>query len=307
MGLLVISARNRLQVFVLPEDIVARCHLGTRRDLVPVRTLGGVAPMEFGFYNDSGCMAFADGCEATTALLLVTDTGISGCGTVHVIDVVRGTHVGYVAAPGTIRSPQGVATQNSLAAVSSHTSVRVFEGSGATWTSVRTITVATNIGGLRFTADGLGLVVPEYYHGGLRVFSVTAEDNSPCSDVEQLHYPLDVEEWDICPDGDGGMRAGWVVCDYRGLVAVSGTNEKAKRRGLGFYPFALAVVPGLGLLMARHDTGVQFFAAPDAVAMAAMSLCKVAWMVAVCRGLVASAATARRSHDGDDQETYRFS
>jgi hypothetical protein len=42
------------------------------------------------------------------------------------------------------------------------------------------------------------------------------------------------------------------------------------------------VSPGLGLVV-RHDTGVQFFATPDAVAMASMSLWKVAWMTAVCR------------------------
>jgi hypothetical protein len=46
---------------------------------------------------------------------------------------------------------------------------------------------------------------------------------------------------------------------------------------------ALALLPGLGPVV-RHATGVQFFATPYAVAMAAMSFCKVAWMVAVCRG-----------------------
>ena len=47
---------------------------------------------------------------------------------------------------------------------------------------------------------------------------------------------------------------------------------------------ALATVPGLGLAV-RHCTGVQFFATPDAIAMAAMSSCKVAWMAAVRRGM----------------------
>jgi hypothetical protein len=164
LGLLVISSSGKLQVFALPEDI-ARDY-GVPRELVHVRTLGGVAPMEFGFYNNSGYMAFTDGCgEAIfNRLLLVTDTGRGVSDAVHVVDVVRGTHLGYVAAPGTIMSPRGSATRKSLAAVSCWESepgndvVRVFECNCGTWTAVRTIAVAAT--GLRFTADGLGLVVP---------------------------------------------------------------------------------------------------------------------------------------------------
>jgi len=101
-----------------------------------------------------------------------------------------------------------------------------------------------------------------------------------------LHESLvDVEECEIRPEGDDGGRAGMVICHASGLVAVSGTNEKkATRRDLDLNCHALALMPGLGLLVVRHDTGVQFFATPDAVAMAVMSPCKVAWMVAVCRG-----------------------
>ena len=146
-NMLVISSCDRLQVFALPDDIVAIGVMGTPRDLTHVRTLGGVAPMEFQFSFFSGYLAFTDGCdEATTALLLVTDGGgRSCCGAVHVIDVVHGTHMGYVAAPGTIRWPRGVTTRKSLAAsscwnsVRSVRSVRVFEGSGGTWTAVRMI------------------------------------------------------------------------------------------------------------------------------------------------------------------------
>jgi len=135
LGLLVISCCNTLQVFVLPEDIVARCHV--QSELVHVRTLGGVAPMEFQFNYSSGFMAFADGCGNATSgrLLLVTDFGKSGFGAVHVIDVLRGTHVGYVAAPGTIMWAASVTSRNSLAAVSCCNNNRpvvcVFEGSDA--------------------------------------------------------------------------------------------------------------------------------------------------------------------------------
>ena len=305
LGLLVISSSSKLHVFALPEDIIARSDLGTPWELAHVRTLGGVAPMEFGFCNGSGHMAFTDGCcgEATTTpLVLVTETGKSGRGTsaVHVIDVVRGTHVGYVAAPGTIILPFGVAARKSLAAISCwkdvHT-VRVFEGSSGTWTAVRKI--AADALGLRFTADGLGLVVADYFNGRVSIFC--AKDGSFLRHIALLPadvYPRDVEQ---CVIDDGST--GWVICHSSGLLAVADTDAGtvvAKRRDVGFYPLALAVVPGLGLLVLRHDTGVHFLATPDAVAMAAMSACKVAWMVSVCRGLGAR----RLCDDFDlDQET----
>jgi hypothetical protein len=107
---------------------------------------------------------------------------------------------------------------------------------------------------------------------------------------------MDVEECAI--RDDGGMRAGWVVCEYRGLVAVTDNARDASNTDVvtgwrGDNCSALAVVAGLGLLMVRHGTGVQFLATPDAVAMASMSLCKVAWMVAACRGLFVSAIARR--------------
>ncbi len=58
-------------------------------------------------------MAFTG--PVTSRLLLLTDAGHDA---VHVIDVAEGLHVGYVAAPGTIAGPRGVAARDSLVAVS---------------------------------------------------------------------------------------------------------------------------------------------------------------------------------------------
>ena len=57
-------------------------------------------------------------------------------------------------------------------------------------------------------------------------------------------------------------------------------------------PTSLAVVPGLGLV-AREllEQRLQVFATPSAVAMAAMSPHRVAWMVAVARGLAHASST----------------
>jgi hypothetical protein len=52
------------------------------------------------------------------------------------------------------------------------------------------------------------------------------------------------------------------------------------------FPVALAVVPGLGLVVRELDgCRLQVFATPDTIAMAAMSHVRVAWMVVVARGV----------------------
>jgi DNA-directed RNA polymerase beta subunit len=54
-------------------------------------------------------MAFTG--PATSRLLLLTDAGHNA---VHIIDVAGRAHMGYVAAPGTISGPRGVAARGSL-------------------------------------------------------------------------------------------------------------------------------------------------------------------------------------------------
>ncbi len=119
LGLLVTSsaAANTLSVFTLPPSIAAGAE--GRSGLVPVCTLGGAsspAPMQFKFVYkaySSGWMAFTG--PATVRLLVVTDAGHHA---VHVIDVAGRVHVGYVAAPGAIAGPRGVAARGSMLAVS---------------------------------------------------------------------------------------------------------------------------------------------------------------------------------------------
>jgi hypothetical protein len=182
LGLLVTSSSddNTLSVFALPHCSGVVAGAGAGAGLALVCTLGGAsspAPMQFKFNDgndDSGWMAFTG--PATSRLLLVADHGHDA---VHVINVVGRVHVGYVAAPGTIAGPRGVAARGSLVAISAWKKwgsgdhvVRVFEGSGAMWTAVRE--VAGGFGGpgtahgqlhapygLRFTGDGTGLAVAD--------------------------------------------------------------------------------------------------------------------------------------------------
>jgi hypothetical protein len=263
------------------------------------------------FYN-SGWMAFTG--PATSRLLLVTDAGHNA---VHVIDVAGRVHVGYVAAPGTVAGPRGVAARGSLGAVSAwegHGSadhvVRLFEGSGAMWTAVRVL--AGGFGGpgcadgqlnqpfgLRFTHDGTGLAVADAWNGRLSLFHV--EDGSFARHVATgLDDPMDVEECD----------GGWlVVSDTIEFVGgdVDVGRPRARLTNFGFGdrkdsvcdPLALALVPGLGLVVRQNGGTVgrfHLYATPDTIAMAAMSACRVAWLGSVARGMARHKLRSTRSH-----------
>ena len=53
------------------------------------------------------------------------------------------------------------------------------------------------------------------------------------------------------------------------------------------YPAALAVVPGLGLVVREYGNGrLQVFATPDTIAMASMSHVRVTWLCVVARGVL---------------------
>lgn len=66
------------------------------------------------------------------------------------------------------------------------------------------------------------------------------------------------------------------------------------------YPTALAVVPGLGLVVREcglYHGRVQVFMTREAAAMATMSIARVAWLVSVTRGMESRARGASR-HGG---------
>jgi hypothetical protein len=315
LGLLVTSNSddNTLIVFALPHSssVCAGAGGGAGAGLALVCTLGGAtspAPMQFKFGDrlaGSGWMAFTG--PATSRLLLVADAGLDA---VHVVDVVDRVHAGYVAAPGTIAGPRGVAARGSLVAISAwihwtltgdHV-VWVFEGSGAMWTAVRV--VGGGFGspgraagqlqrpmGLRFTGDGTGLAVTDAGNHRLSMFRV--EDGTFERHMATgLSGLRDVEE----------CEGGWLVArvypshtivfvggesgDVNGGAGRARLGRKGRGDGEFIDPSALALVPGLGLVV-REDSGqrLQFFATPDAIAMASMSEHRAGWMVAVARGV----------------------
>jgi hypothetical protein len=224
-------------------------------------------------------------------------------------------HVGYVAAPGTIVGPRGVAARGSLVAVSAWKSfyqgnhvLRLFEGSGAMWTAVRVVAGGFRgpgsadrqlhaPHGLRFTGDGTGLAVADDGNGRVSLFRV--EDGSFARHVAtDLEGPMDVEE----------CEGGWLVaCGYPSHIVKFVSDDvggggvvRARLGGVEFeegsgdgefaQPSALALVPDLGLVV-RDDEQCQVFATPDTIAMASMSASRVGWMVAVARGVAHQAGT----------------
>lgn len=312
LGVLVTSdtAANTLAVFRLPTGAAAPVGDRRRGGLVQVCQFGGPltrALMHFRFpheqFHESGWLAFSDGAEHH---LLVTDHRND---VVHVIDVARRCHIGYVGARGSIPGPRGVATKGSLAAVTSwdmwdcgdHV-VRVYVGRATDWVLLRRIAGGFGVPGggdgqlaeplgLRFTRDGSGLAVADWGNSRACLFSVA--DGSfvrhLVTDLQDSEGgPVDLEEygggWLITCGFSADVR--WVDADGSARCILGGGNGNGPgRRGMQLRrPGALALVPGLGVAV-REDAGdkIKVLASPDTIAMAAMSTVRVAWMGAVSR------------------------
>jgi hypothetical protein len=180
--------------------------------------------------------------------------------------------------------------------------VLLFHGSGSSWTLVRV--VCADCGGplctddpapfgLRFTADGRGLVVASMS----RVSMFCVEHGSLMRHLAMgLGCAIEVEE----------CEGGWLVacvesrtieflCELEGADDAYSDRPRLDRKGDGdtdiMFSSALALVPGLGLVV--REGGVtrrlQFFAPPDSIDMASMSPYRVAWMTGVARALAAKA------------------
>jgi hypothetical protein len=278
---------------------------------------------EFPQYSYSGYLAFTPPTTTTSSsssgsstasvrpLLLVTDAGHDA---VHLVDVMGRAHVGYVASPGSIAGPRGVAASGTspLAAVSAWKEpysgdhvVVVYRGSGAVWEAVRVI--GGGFGGpgeadrqlfcphgLRFSAGGSEMCVADTDNSRACVFRV-GDGGFVRHMAMGLDGPWDVEE----------VEGGWLVACY-GSHRVEFVGDGIRDDGGGWpslgkagggwgsgdgefcFPTALAVVPGLGLVV-REDGNfgrLQVFATPDIIAMASMSPDRVAWMTAVARGVL---------------------
>ncbi len=235
----------------------------------------------------SGYLAFTPATGGGAApLLLVTDAGHDS---VHLVDVVHECHMGYLAAPGLISGPRGVAVSESspLAAVTAWKSggsgdhvVHLYSGAGVTWERVRVI--GGGFGrpgaadgqlqqpfGLQFSADSSSICVADSLAGRVSLFRV-GDGVFERQVATGLRYPMDVLLVDggwlvacsrshcvsFVSDGSkmgGGSGAGLGSGDAGG---VSSLGTAGRRGGEMHYPSALALVPGLGLVV-REDDGAR--------------------------------------------------
>jgi len=321
LGLLVTSNRedNTLIVFALPNSLDSISGAGAGLPLVCI--LGGAsspAPMRFRFHDGSGSsgrMAFTG--PPTARLLLVTDAGHDA---VHLVDVVTRTHAGYLASPGSIFGPRGMAASRAspLVAVSAwkrclpgEQVVRLYRrrGGGTAWEAVWVI--GDGLGrpgcndvqlgapyGLRFSAVESVICATDALNDRASVFRV-GDGGFVRHIAEGLDVPRDVEE----------LEGGWLVACWRShsvtfvgvgdVSAAGGEHPSLGKGGGGDGEFkcitALAVVPGLGLVVLEEGNGgrLQVFATPDTIAMASMSHVRVVWLGVVARAVLCRQALAR--------------
>jgi hypothetical protein len=259
-------------------------------------TLGGRGsppPMHFKFltrsFFSSGKMAFVEGDTPSKPLLLVTD---AGQGAVHVIDVVGRRHAGYVGSLGSIPGARAVAARGPLAAVSSwadaedaENRVCLCERTESAWVVLRA--VGAGRGGadgqylfpydLRFTRDGHGLVVADYWNDRMTLFRV-----GDGGFVRHIAHGSSMS-----PYGIEELENGWLVASHclKSVVSVGGDGGGAVSVLRAFNePTCMSLVPGVGLLVLDgYATRVHVIASPDDVAMQRMSLARTAWMGTVAR------------------------
>ncbi len=190
--------------------------------------------------------------------------------------------------------------------------VHVFQGGGSTWTSFRVIGGSTQVFlpyGLRFTADGTGLVVAR---GGRHVGLFQVTDGSFVRHLAtELDSPRDVEEWEgrwmvAC---SGSLSVEFVGGGEGGsgdaMVRVAG--NLCSTHVTMWYTSRLAMVPGVGLVVKDVCSSVphvspecthlrsgcsvvgrsQAFTTPDVLAMASVFRSVwVLWMVAAARAVL---------------------
>jgi hypothetical protein len=178
--------------------------------------------------------------------------------------------------------------------------VVVYRGSGAVWEAVLVIgggfgSPGICVGqldmpyGLRFSRDGSAMCVAETGNGRASVFRV-AGGGFVRHVATGLDGPYDVEEvedgWLVAcgaPSHSVQFVCGGVGSAVDGRASL-GKTVLGAWDGEPHDPIALAVVPGLGLVVRdlwnRH---LQVFTTQDTMAMAAMSPDRVAWMAVVMR------------------------
>ena len=227
LGMFVTAGENTLDLWRLPYP--GHAPLGVHS--MTMTCMGAIGPdsdppVEFKFACDGGYDAGFSGSlacvpaprAADSRLLLVTDHVL---GAVHIVDVLSRTHTGFLAPPGSVDGPCGVAATGvgtqPLVAVSAwrsftslHHRVLLFTGGGTTWHLLRTIIDCPLLRapcGLRFSRDGARIAAACLDgHCVALLACSTGELEGHVAIADDLQ-PVDVEE--LSPDGR--TTSGWLV------------------------------------------------------------------------------------------------
>jgi hypothetical protein len=287
--------------------------------LLRICTLGGgPLPQQFGPFNpdydydDDGSstrlfLAFTcqTGTDSQRPLLLVSD---GDRGEVHVVDVVDGSHVGFVGGKGGVPRAGGVAGwKGRKAAVMQGDRVLVFHGGGGSWDLARVVAADASHPRIRFMPCGTRIAVLRYWgdtaDSGVSVYGVDS------GAVEERVRPYDhlVDRLLHMKDFDISDCGGWVLLrdDFVGPVwymphstadAQKLPSETRLSRG-----HSIEVVPGVGLMVRCSSASVSVLETPAVMAQAAMSRLRVAWMGAVARVVLDRARRQTAAAGGGDR------
>jgi hypothetical protein len=188
---------------------------------------------------------------------------------VHMMDVMRGTHVGHLAPPGSIAGPRGVCASHDFAAVSAwprcdhgwHV-VYIFQADGDSWRQVRVV------GGLPSAEDGF-LKAPEGVcisadcstvavvdNGNHRVSLFGLGDGAFMGHVATT-TSTDEALWCVQECAGGWLTSG----SCHTIKCFQGGNLHAEFRGDGrmSFPAQFTFVPGLGLVVRNFASTVQVY------------------------------------------------
>jgi hypothetical protein len=302
LGILVTSSHidNKLSTFAFPgSGASARCgagagsgvgggagvaststgtlsHRGSSFSLL--HQFGDEAPFDFCFESATNCysgyLAFMPSDGDMEPIVVVTD---AGNGAVHVVNVMDRAHLGYVARPGSISGPKGVAAARDCVAVSAWTQfdtgshiVRVYCRHESEWRRWRDVGVDCGAYdhqlcrpyGLRFSGDGAHVSVADCGNGRVSLFRLC--DGAFVRHIAKgLDGPRDVQEckegWIVaCMDSNTVQQ---VPAGPSGRSALGRYGGGSSLEGEFRYPSAVALVRGFGLVVREilNDGRIQVF------------------------------------------------
>ncbi len=260
-----------------------------------LHTYGGLhasSPMKFSFGSfgfEEGRLAFTTAIADQPSLLLVCSPGQQS---VHIVDVVTGTHMGFVNGTSCIASPHQIAATATRVAVlcrektAMNPDIMLYHGCGSQWDLQAIVRMRVEsflfnpcVG---FSEDGLALAVVSHEN-----FWSMYDSNTLKVLPRVDHFDLSCNDYvrDIKP-----IRGGWLIRIHAMISSNMGFYGRVHGRDRSTFLLDMfdggcvcAVVSGLGVFCRTSTGRIQFMTSTDMASMIRMSRNRLAWMSAVRR------------------------